>query len=282
MPEKERDDLLAKRREFLDTYFRKGAEFAQELLHDNEGLRFRVIQLEEEVAAARRSAPPSAAVRELLERIELLEREKLALLSRHQQVEALHRDFEARYEEIERENNDLANLYIASSQLNAALAPADILATAVEIVLNFVGGKVFAVLWADDDGRLGALAAEGLDPDEAPPLAPDRGLAGEALRTGTAAYAERELRPHTFDPERPLVCVPLRLGAETVGALVIWAFLPQKEAFANVDHELFKLLGAQVAPALKAARLAASPDGAAGRLTLHGLRESLAGHADKG
>jgi cell division protein FtsB len=272
----ERDDvgLLAKRREFLDTYFRKGAEFAQELLHDNERLRFRIAQLEEELATARPASPSSAAIRELLERIERLEAEREALASRFREVEDLNRDFEARYGEIERENNDLANLYIASSQLNAALEPADILATVIEVVLNFVGAKVFAVLWRGDEGAFEALAAEGIDPAAVPRLGLGDGPVAEALRTGRV-WAEPEVRRGPVDLAHPVVCVPLTLRHEIAGAIVIWGFLAQKEALANVDFELFKLLGLQVAPALKAARLCGAPEDGGAHPTLGRLRESL-------
>ena len=276
MADDEREDLglLAKRREFLDTYFRKGAEFTQELLHDNEALRFRVVQLEEELNVARASAPPTATIRELLTRIEQLEREKVSLASRYQQVEDLHRDFESRYQEIERENNDLANLYIASTQLHAAADLGDILATVIEIVLNFIGGKIFALLWRDEDGSFGPLAAEGIDRHRVPRYESGDGIIGEALRTGRL-FAESEVHHRAVDLERPAVCVPLRLRHEVMGVLVIWGYLTQKESLVNVDLELFKLLGTQVAPTIKAVRLATSPQD--GQLTLRGLRESLGG-----
>jgi len=39
------------------------------------------------------------------------------------------------------------------------------------------------------------------------------------------------------------------------GVLVIFGTLPQKTEFVSIDRELFKLLGAQAAPALVNARL---------------------------
>ena len=47
----------------------------------------------------------------------------------------------------------------------------------------------------------------------------------------------------------------MHLDGRTVGIIVIFGTLPQKTEFINVDNELFKLLGAQAAPALVNARL---------------------------
>ena len=44
---------------------------------------------------------------------------------------------------------------------------------------------------------------------------------------------------------------------KVVGALVIWDFLVQKTELAEVDFEIFNLLGAHAASAIEAARLAA-------------------------
>ena len=50
--------LVESKREFIETFFKRGAEFTEELMHENERLRFRVVQLEEE----RRSAGLVGAV----------------------------------------------------------------------------------------------------------------------------------------------------------------------------------------------------------------------------
>ena len=41
-------DLVESKREFIETFFKRGAEFTEELMRENEKLRFRVVQLEEE------------------------------------------------------------------------------------------------------------------------------------------------------------------------------------------------------------------------------------------
>jgi hypothetical protein len=265
--------LLAKRREFLDTYFRKGAEFAQELLHDNEALRFRVLQLEQELSTARSPAPPSATVRELLQRIEQLERERQSLLGRVEEIELQGRDFTDRYHQIERENNDLANLYIASSQLSAALDVRELCATVIEILLNFVGAKVFALLFFEaGETTLGALVSEGIPRAQVPRVARGEGIIGEVAATGRAYHGEVS-RAGPLDLARPAVCIPLRVRDRVVGVVAIWAYLTQKEGLVDVDFQLFDLLSLHTAPALNAARLAGGPSD--GRLELADLRACL-------
>src|SRR6476620_113422 len=109
-------DLVEPKREFIETFFKRGAEFTEELMHENEKLRFRVVQLEEERRALASSTtspqdkPGAGALRELVARIEQLEAEREALISRFSGVEKLNRDIYDRYHDIERENNNLANL----------------------------------------------------------------------------------------------------------------------------------------------------------------------------
>jgi len=269
--------LLAKRREFLDTYFRKGAEFTQELLHDNEALRYRLVELEEQLSAARSAAPPSSTVRELLERIEQLEQEKETLLGRFREIELQGHDFAERFREIERENNDLANLYIASSQLHAALDVRELCATIIEILLNFVGAKTFAVLIQEaPGGRYGALVAEGIAVAAVPAATPGDGVMGEVATKGHRYY-DGVFRPPALDLARPAVCLPLLLRHRVVGLLPIWGFLPQKSGLVDVDRELCKLLSSHAAPALNAARRVARP--AEGELLLADLRACLEEHS---
>jgi hypothetical protein len=265
--------LLAKRREFLDTYFRKGAEFTQELLHDNEGLRYRLVKLEEELATARSAAPPSATVRELLTRIEQLEREKDLLLGRFREIELQTHDFAERFHEIERENNDLANLYIASSQLHAALDVRELCATIIEILLNFVGAKSFAVLIQEQPGGPhGVLVTEGIPPERVSAVVPGQGIMGEVVASGQRYY-DGVFRPPVVDLTQPAVCLPLLLRDHVVGVLPVWGFLSQKDGLVDVDRELCKLLSLHAAPALNAARLVRRP--AEGDLRLADLRACL-------
>ena len=164
-------DLVESKREFIETFFKRGAEFTEELMHENEKLRFRVVQLEEERRALAASAqspqdnkPGAGALRELVARIEQLEHEREGLMSRFAGVERQNRDFYDRYHDIERENNNLANLYVASFQLHSTMELRELTQIILEILLNFVGAKTFAIQLVDDDhGKFRTLAAEGVD-----------------------------------------------------------------------------------------------------------------------
>src|SRR3954462_6638044 len=91
-------DLVESKREFIETFFKRGAEFTEELMRENEKLRFRVVQLEEErralvTASTTTDKPGSGALRELVARIEQLEGEREKLLSRFSGVEQENHEF---------------------------------------------------------------------------------------------------------------------------------------------------------------------------------------------
>jgi len=172
-------------------------------------------------------------------------------------------DFEQRSREIERENNNLANLYIASYQLHSTLDLREITRTLVEILLNFVGARTFAIMLLDEArAELRALASEGIVRERIPPMAIDSGAIGAVVRTGralvdaSAPQSGARVAPSTsYDLDRPLVASPLRIGDKVVGAILIWEFLPQKSELADVDHELLNLLAVHAASAILSAKL---------------------------
>src|SRR5262249_10800279 len=250
------DDLVAKQKEFLDAFFKKGAEFAEELLRENEKLRFRVVKLEEQVAEQARAIPSAATLKELVEKIHSLEKERDTLLGRFSEVETEGREYAERYSEIERENASLASLYVATYQIHSAHDPRQVLRTLHEILLNFVGAKTSA-FYAPAEGppSLPPLTAEGMDGAGAVPLG--EGIIGRVGETGRGYYSE--VGP--AGPE-PRVCIPLQLKERIVGVVAIWDFLIQKTELLEGDFELFDLLVAQAASALEAACLAAGAGGA--------------------
>jgi nitrate/nitrite-specific signal transduction histidine kinase len=166
--------------------------------------------------------------------------------------------------ELEDQNHDLASLYVASVQLHATLELRTVLRTIVEILLNFVGAKTFAVYIVDERAqRLRALGGHNVDRQALPqPALGEPGLGEQAL-AGQPYYADTMARA---DPRRsaPLVVVPLRLGGRGVGAIAIWELLAHKTSLDDVDYDLFNLLGAHAAGALEAARLASAASGGPG------------------
>ena len=259
-------DLAQSKREFIETFFKRGAEFTEELMRENERLRYRVVQLEEErrILVARGDPTPGSqqsTLRELVARIESLESEREKILARYRGVDAESKDFAERYHEIERENNNLANLYVASYQLHSTMDLREVTQIILEILLNFVGAKTFAIQLVDDEQKkLRTLAAEGVPRDKVPVGSITDGKVGQVIRSGELFIDEVRLGARA-DLERPMVIVPLRIRDQVVGVVVIWDLLVQKTALAEVDHELFNLLGAHAAAALQAAKLTSELEG---------------------
>ena len=251
-------DAITSRKEFIQSIFKRAGEFTDEVLRENERLRFRIAQLE----ADQPQRPPgsssgagAAAFRELVARIEDLEREREQIVARFRTVEERNVDYEKRARDIERENNNLANLYVASFQLHSTLDLREVKQIIVEILLNFIGAKVFAVLLLDDEkGVLRPLAAEGIDRARVPLVRPGEGPIGRVAATGETELLQSQKGP--TDLERPVVVAPLRIKDRVVGAIVIWELLAQKSGIEDVDHELLNLLGAHAATALLGAKLA--------------------------
>lgn len=253
-----RDDeraLTSRAEEFLQL-FKKGAEFTQELLRENERLRYRLLALEE---SARRQAPPpgerDGETERLRRRVEELEREKEAILGRVKEVEEENLDFANRYVEIESENNMLANLYVASHQLHSTLNPREVLQIVSEIIINMVGAEEFAILLVDEKNRrLQAVASEGVEIGDIPLVTLGEGPVGEAASSGTDFFAD-DLETEATDLSRPIACIPLKIKEQVIGVIAIYRLLVQKKAFAPVDFELFSLLAGHAATAIFSSKL---------------------------
>lgn len=234
--------------------FKKGAEFTQDLLKENERLRFRVLELENALGGrpVHDDADQSFA---LITRIKELEQEKQDILNRIRKVEDENQDFANRYIEIELENNNLANLYIASYQLHSTLDFKEVLQIIMEIVINLIGAEEFALMLLDEKtGVLSAVACEGLDREDIPPVNLGSGIIGQALQSGESYFAD-DIETYQKDILSPMVCVPLKIKEHVIGVLAIYKLLVQKEKFAQVDYELFTLLAGHAATAIFGARL---------------------------
>ena len=239
--------------EFLQA-FKKGAEFTHDLLKENERLRYRLLELENSIAA-RSGSGDSDQNLVLMSRIKELEQEKQDILDRIRRVEDENLDFANRYIEIESENNNLANLYIASYQLHSTLDFKEVLQIIMEIVINLIGAEEFALMLLDEKtGVLSAVACEGLDREDIPPVKLGSGLIGQTLQSGESYFAD-DIETYQRDILSPMVCVPLKIKEHVIGVLAIYKLLVQKEKFAQVDYELFTLLAGHAATAIFGARL---------------------------
>ncbi len=243
--------------------FHRGAEFARDLLAENERLRGRINAIETRHHEAAQSPGDWAKLRyELLGRIDNLEAENRDIMEQLRAVETENHQFAERYIEIEEENNNLANLYVASYQLHWTLDPAEVLRVIVEIVINLIGAEVFCVYVCQDDGKhLEPVASEGADLDAFAALEIGCGPVGEAVASGDVMCRESgEAVGDNVTEQVPIVSIPLRVQDMPVGAIAVHKLLQQKEGFSALDHELFTLLAGHAATAIFAARLYAQSE----------------------
>jgi transcriptional regulator with GAF, ATPase, and Fis domain len=240
--------------EFLQL-FKKGAEFTQDLLKENERLRFRILQMEQQVCEKGAEPVASDENRKLFEKIETLEKEKAEILERIDQVERENQDFAERYVEVESENNNLANLYIASYQLHSTLDFREVLQIITEIIINLIGAEEFAILLLDEKtNELNAVATEGVTREEIPSTKMGSGTIGTVAKTGESLFVE-DMDGYIHDFLNPMVCIPLKIKEHVIGVIVIYKLLIQKKAFAPVDYELFTLLAGHAATAIFSSKL---------------------------
>jgi len=247
--------IFARAEEFLQA-FRKGAEFTQELLKENEKLRFKIVQLEEESKSLTQAAGEGGVQKELIKKVSRLEEEKKELLDRYREVESENRNFAQRYVEIEEENNNLANLYIASFQLHSTLDFKEVLQIILEIIINLIGAEKFGILLLDEKLKeLQAMATEGVEKEEIPPVRLGEGIIGKVLETGESYFVGQINAQEEVDLLRPIVCIPLKIKEHIIGVLVIYKLLQQKTKFVEVDYELFTLLAGHAATAIFSSKL---------------------------
>ncbi|HET7747682.1 MAG TPA: GAF domain-containing protein, partial [Vicinamibacteria bacterium] len=215
------DDPNRKSQEFF-SMFLKAKEFTEELLKENERLRFKIASLET-------GAPPAAddRVKDLNKRVRELEERLAEMEARYRKVEEENKEFADRYIEIEEQNNNLANLYVASYQLHSTLDYKEVVRIVQEIVINLIGAEAFHIFMVSEKtGRLELEASEG---QTAPvtSLALGDGVIGNAAKTGENHFAESVAyrEPTPFD--RPIAVIPLKIKESVIGVISINKLLVQ-------------------------------------------------------
>jgi cell division septum initiation protein DivIVA len=242
--------------ELLDIV-RKGRDFTHQVLQENERLRYRIVQLEQEAqeAARGRNEELLAALQAENERL----KEKVAFLEkRFSEVKEENQDFAQKYVEIAQQHEGLANLYVASFQLHSTLDPDDVLGSVKDILINLVGADEFIIFVADRrSGELSPVAWEGALGGGQGELAREGGdFLEQVARTGQPYFAPPDDRP----AGAPLACVPLTIKGEVVGAITIQSLLVHRPALGAMDMEILNLLAAQAATAVVSSRLYADAE----------------------
>jgi transcriptional regulator with GAF, ATPase, and Fis domain len=234
--------------------FNKGKEFTEELLRENQRLRYRIASLETDQATA-----SSDELQRLRAEVLQLTDENRRISQRFREVEEENKDFANRYIEIEEQNNNLANLYVASYQLHSTLDFREVIQIVQEIVINLIGAESFAILLLDEKtNELKAIACEGEDvmPGmESISARLGEGVLGEVAKTGESYYINQDIDGGKVTLEKPLAAVPLKIKEHVIGLIAIYRLLQQKDSFSAVDYELFSLLAAHAATAIFSSKL---------------------------
>lgn len=252
-PPELRNMFHSKKGEEVINILRKGADFAHDLLKENEKLRYQLAQIEEE--GSKKSNPATdTELKALRNRLQSLEDEKSKLMEKFKEVEKENQDFANKYVEIEHENNMLANLYIASYQLHSTLDIKEVLTIIMEVIINLIGAEQFALFLFDEKSNiLKSVASEGID--DLPIIKFGEGVIGEAAKSGTEYFKEDMSVQGTPDPNDPLVCIPMKIKERVIGTIVIYKLLTQKDSFNDLDYEMFSMLAGHTATAIFSSKL---------------------------
>ena len=245
---------LFKKSEELVEMLRNGRAFTEELMCENERLRYRVVQLE-----AENLNPPEPLLKEV-ERLRVENgqmAQKLEFLNgKFQQVEAENKDFAQRYVEVEEQNESLANLYVASHRLHSTLDSLEVVECIKEILLNMIGSEDFGLFVVDDES--GELVRSGYEGETAAEPAKERTTLGEGVEGAVALIGEPFFSESAGDG--PCACVPLKIKERVVGVIAIYTLLSHKKGLSVLDHKLLELLAGHAASALISSKLYSMAD----------------------
>lgn len=269
-----------------EEYIRKvnkgSTEYMAALLKENERLRVQLASRGEELLAASSLADRSRKLEQENRRLEglvaLLEGQARELVHQNNalgkevaetrgslarlegdiaSVERESHEHSEQFHLIEKQNNDLANLYVTSYRLHGTLDREEILQAIKETVINLIGSEHFAVFETDGDaGTMKLCAAMGIREEEFQEVRVEEPLSSLASEGKTFLAPASGDAPATLGGKELLAFVPLKLGERFSGAIALFSLLPQKNGqLGDLDMELFDLLANQAATALYCTKL---------------------------
>lgn len=176
---------------------------------------------------------------------------------RLQAAETDRRELTTRLVEAERRAERLMTLYVATFHLHAHQDPPSVESAIAEIAVDLLGARRFALLLRDRERcRVAMSRPAGMAIEEVSPMfAGGIYEGGDPLIDATLEDGVLRLASETGMISRALAAVPLNMGEETSGALVILDLLEQKRSLTADDRDLLDLLAAHAASALLAAQL---------------------------
>jgi putative methionine-R-sulfoxide reductase with GAF domain len=247
--------LFTKSEEILEM-FRKGKVFTEELMAENERLRYRLVHLETEKMNL------ADTLQKEVERLRLensqLNQKLDFLTDRTEEIASENQDFVQRYIEVEEQNESLANLYVASHNLHSTLDPQEVLQCIKEILINMVGSEEFGIFIVDDDTSELILAGyEG----EMVQLMDKRNMKfGDGLEGMVAQSGEPFFTDDAGEDGNICACIPLKVKERVVGVISIYRLLGHKQGLTSIDYKLLELLAGHAATALVSSKLHAMTD----------------------
>jgi hypothetical protein len=244
------EDPFRKSQDFSQIFL-KAKEFTEELLKENERLRFKIARLE----TGAPSAGPDDRVRELTQKVRTLEEKLAEVEARFKKVEEENKEFADRYIEIEEQNNNLANLYVASYQLHSTLDYKEVVRIVQEIVINLIGAEAFHLFMVSE--KTGTLELESSEGQQSPiqSIPIGQGPIGSVAQSGESFFSESVAHREPTPFDNPIAVIPLKIKEMVIGVISINKLLVQKTAFTTMDYELFTLLAGHAATAIFSAKL---------------------------
>lgn len=240
--------------------FDQGKRFTEELLKENERLRKinHTLQRDKRKMVDEMDAE---GVQHLKDKIDILVKENRSLKDEVDEyrretasMEEENREFADRYVEVERQNSDLISMYVASYQLHCTLDYDEVVRTVKDITINMMGGEVFGIYLLDNaKNQLVMIAHEGMEGRDREHLPIEDDEVKAVLSSGEARFLES--KAEYADGKKPVAFLPLALGDDPFGIIIIYKLLIQKEGFKALDYELVELLGKHAASAIYSAKL---------------------------
>ncbi|MFY9223070.1 MAG: GAF domain-containing protein [Blastocatellia bacterium] len=235
--------------------FEQAQELAKELFEENEALKLKVNELETEL-----SENNSLGKHALQTEIKKLQAEVKKLQTQNSSIRAESKNFINRYLEMEKQNEGLINLYVASYQLHSTLDSQMVVNIIVDILSNLIGAEEFAVFTLNEAAtELSFMGGE---------LAESKHQSKKKILLGQGVEGEVAVKRKIYRGDKDsdiLIAVPLEISLpakasseavnELVGIISIYKFLSHKKNFTSVDFELLNLLAGQAATALLCAKL---------------------------
>ncbi len=237
------------------TYVRKVQEdtkrYVQSLLDENKTLRSLLARMESEKLRLEEQVLVARQQMDVHRRLELRLQQQVA------EMEVNNERFAERSADIEQQNSNLANLYVASYRLHGTLDREQVLEVIQEILINLVGSEEIAIFEVDSERLELSLAAScGVDVERFSGIPLGSGVIGGVAQTGEPYFKGQSGNGDGSSPEDDLTaCIALKVDGTVMGAIAVFRLLQQKAGLESVDHELFDLLATHAATALYSSNL---------------------------